>query len=78
MTEKYHELSFEAAMEKLEEIVEKLETGDIPLEQAIEYYQEGMKLSKLCSEKINNVQEKMVKIINENGEIAPFDVEEGV
>lgn len=76
MTEKLEELSFEEAMEKLEEIVEKLETGDIPLEKAIEYYQEGMKLSKICSEKINNVREKMVKIVNENGEIKTFDFEE--
>lgn len=75
MTEKYDELSFEEAMEKLEKIVEKLEAGDVPLEKAIDYYQEGMILSKLCSDKINNVQEKMAKIINEHGEVTTFDVE---
>lgn len=76
MTKKYEELSFEEAMEKLEEIVEKLETGDVPLEKAMNYYQEGMALSKLCSDKINNVQEKMTKILDEHGEMMPFDVEE--
>jgi exodeoxyribonuclease VII small subunit len=76
MTEEQKELSFEEAMEKLEEIVEKLETGDVPLEKSIDYYQEGMKLSKLCSDKLNMVQEKMTKIIDEHGEIKPFDVEE--
>lgn len=78
MAEKYEKLSFEEAMEKLEKIVEKLEGGDVPLEKAIEYYQEGMILSKLCSEKIKNVQNKMVKILNEHGEITTYDLEEEV
>jgi len=70
------EISFEEAMKALEEIVEKLETGDVPLEKAIDYYQEGMKLSKLCNDKLVNVQEKMAKIMNEQGELEPFDVQE--
>ncbi|MFD1066208.1 exodeoxyribonuclease VII small subunit [Oceanobacillus locisalsi] len=72
----YDELTFEQAMEKLEVIVKKLEEGDVPLEQAIEYYHDGMKLSKLCNEKLTNVQEKMVSILNEQGELESFDVEE--
>lgn len=70
------ELSFEEAMLKLEEIVEKLEEGDVPLEKAIEYYQEGMKLSKLCNDKLVNVQEKMVNMMNEQGELEMFDIQE--
>lgn len=70
------ELSFEEAMEKLEKIVEKLEEGDVPLEKAINFYQEGMKLSKICSDKLNNVQEKVVKIVNEQGKLEPFDIQE--
>lgn len=76
MAEKNEKLTFEQAMEKLEEIVGKLETGDVPLEKAIDYYQEGMLLSKLCSEKIVNVQEKMTKIMDEQGEVTSFDIEE--
>ncbi|MFS0751484.1 exodeoxyribonuclease VII small subunit [Oceanobacillus sp. 1P07AA] len=70
------DLTFEQAIEKLEEIVSKLEEGDVPLEKAIEYYQEGMNLSKLCSEKLNRVQDKMVQIMNEQGELEPFDIQE--
>lgn len=70
------ELTFEEAMNKLEEIVEKLEEGDVPLEKAITYYQEGMKLSKLCNDKLSNVQEKMTQIMNEHGELEPFEVQE--
>ncbi|WP_405101264.1 exodeoxyribonuclease VII small subunit [Oceanobacillus sp. FSL H7-0719] len=76
MTEKDENLSFEQAMEKLEEIVQKLETGDVPLEQAIDFYQEGMLLSKLCSDKIVNVQEKMTKIMDEQGEVTSFEIQE--
>lgn len=76
MAKKNEELSFEQAMEKLDEIVQKLEAGDVPLERAIDYYQEGMILSKLCSDKITNVQEKMTKILNEQGEIVSFELEE--
>jgi len=70
------ELSFEQAMKQLEDIVEKLEAGDVPLEKAIDYYQEGMQLSKLCNDKLVNVQDKMVKIMNEQGTLEPFDVQE--
>lgn len=70
------EMTFEEAMENLEKIVEKLEEGDVPLEKAINYYQEGMKLSKVCSDKLKNVQEKVVKIVNEQGKLEPFDIQE--
>ena len=70
------EMSFEEAMLELEKIVENLEEGDVPLEKAITFYQDGMKLSKLCNDKLTNVQEKMTNIINENGELEPFEVQE--
>jgi len=75
MTDKNKDLSFEQAMEKLEEIVQKLEAGDVPLEKAIDYYQDGMLLSKLCSDKLINVQEKMTKIMDEHGEVTSFDLQ---
>lgn len=70
------ELSFEEAMESLEEIVNELEKGDVPLEKAIDYYQDGMKLSKLCNDKLKNVEEKMTKIMNEQGEFEVFEIQE--
>jgi len=70
-------LTFEDAVKKLEEIVEKLEEEDVPLEKAIDYYQEGMKLSKLCDEKLQEAQEKVTKILNEHHEEEPFDIQEG-
>ncbi|WP_138415873.1 exodeoxyribonuclease VII small subunit [Aquibacillus sediminis] len=70
------ELTFEQAMEQLEQIVDKLEEGDVPLEKAINYYQEGMKLSKVCGDKLTNVEKQMEQIVNEQGEFAPFTIGE--
>ena len=72
MTEK--ELSFEEAVKSLEKVVAQLEQEDVPLEKAIELYQEGMSLSKLCDEKLQNAQDKVVKILNNNNE-EPFDIQ---
>ncbi|WP_164218084.1 exodeoxyribonuclease VII small subunit [Virgibacillus sp. YIM 98842] len=73
---KTDEISFEEAMEKLEEIVSKLEEGEIPLEKAINYYQEGMQLSKICNDKLENAQEKMTQIMSEEGKIDVFHTQE--
>jgi exodeoxyribonuclease VII small subunit len=73
--ESTNETSFEEAILELEQIVEKLEEGDVPLEKAIAYYQDGMKLSKLCNDKLKQVQEKMTQIINDQGETEPFEIQ---
>ena len=70
------ELTFEEAMEKLEEIVEKLEDGNVPLEQAISFFQEGMRLSKLCHDKLQHVEKQMEYILREDGQLAPFSIQE--
>ena len=72
----YKKQSFEEAMQQLEEILSKLEQGDVPLEQAIGYYQEGMKLSKICGDKLEQVEKQMVEIVNNAGETEPFTVRE--
>lgn len=70
------ELSFEEAMNKLEQIVDRLEEGDVPLEEAILFYKEGMELSKLCHDKLKNVEEQLTQIITEDGRTENFSVEE--
>ncbi len=76
MSEKKEELTFEQAMEQLESIVNKLEEGDVPLEKAIDYFQEGMKLSKICNNKLENVEKQMDQIVKEDGELHPFSYQE--
>ncbi|MFO6496173.1 MULTISPECIES: exodeoxyribonuclease VII small subunit [Bacillus] len=70
------DVTFEEAMKGLEQIVAKLEEGDVPLEKAIDYFQEGMTLSKMCHEKLQNVEKQMDYILRENGELTPFSVRE--
>ncbi|MGD2186249.1 MAG: exodeoxyribonuclease VII small subunit, partial [Desulfobacterales bacterium] len=59
--------TFEQAMKQLEQIVQELENGDLPLEKAIKKFEEGMKLTKLCSEKLDET-EKKISILLENAE----------
>ncbi|WP_088104730.1 exodeoxyribonuclease VII small subunit [Halalkalibacter urbisdiaboli] len=69
MSERKEELTFEEAMEKLEEVVEQLEKGDVALEKAISMFQEGMALSKQCHEKLVKVEKQMDQILHADGEI---------
>lgn len=69
-------LTFEEAMTKLEQIVDKLEEGDVPLEKAILFYKEGMELSKLCHDKLKSVEEQLTQIITEDGRTESFSIVE--
>ena len=70
------ELSFEESLEKLEEIVKKLEVGDVPLDDAINEFNNAMKLAKACDDKLKNAEEAITKLVKENGEVVDFSVEE--
>ena len=71
-----NKISFEDAMTKLEQIVDKLEEGDVPLEEAIIFYKEGMELSKLCHDKLKSVEEQLAQIIHEDGRTESFTIDE--
>jgi exodeoxyribonuclease VII small subunit len=51
--------TFEDAMESLENIVQELESGDLSLERAMERFEEGVKLSKYCSDKLDETEKKI-------------------
>ena len=53
------ELKFEKALERLEKIVEELEAGNIPLEEALKKYEEGVRLSRACAEKLSQAEKKI-------------------
>lgn len=71
MSEK--ELNFETAMEQLEQIVTQLESGDVPLEKAIDLFQEGMKLSQLCGQKLEHVEKKIEMLIEKDNTLEKED-----
>ena len=70
------ELSFEESLEQLEEIVNKLESGDVPLDDAIDEFTKAMNLVKLCNTKLNNAEEAIAKIVQDNGDIVDFNLNE--
>ena len=59
------ELNFEGAMDRLEKIVEQMESGKLPLEDLIVRYDEGMNLVKVCQERLANAEQK-IEIIARN------------
>jgi exodeoxyribonuclease VII small subunit len=59
------ELNFEGAMDRLEKIVEQMESGKLPLEDLIVRYEEAMKLVKTCQERLANAEQK-IEIITRN------------
>lgn len=73
---KEKELSFEENLNKLEEIVKKLESGEVPLDNAIAEFTEAMNLAKLCDEKLKTAEEAITKLVNKDGTITDFKVEE--
>ena len=72
---KIMEKTFENALHELEEIVKKLESGNVELEEAINEYTEAMKLAKFCNEKLNDATAKVNKILTEDNELKEFNVE---
>jgi len=56
------DLTFEAALKRLEEIVRKLETGDTPLDQAIDLYAEGDRLKQQCEKRLADAQARIETI----------------
>ena len=68
------ELSFEECLKELEEVVNKLESKDISLDDAVKYYQKGLELSKRCYEIFNQTQEVIVKKV-EGSIITDFNQE---
>ena len=68
------ELSFEECLKELEEIVTKLESKDISLDDAVKYYQKGLELSKRCYDIFNHTQEIIVKKV-EGSSITEFNAE---
>ena len=60
------DLSFEECLKQLEEVVRKLESKDISLDDAVKYYQKGLELSKRCYDIFNQTQEVIVKKVEGN------------
>ncbi len=71
------EMSFEAALQELEKIVEKLDSGNVNLDQSIDIYTRGSHLKQHCEAKLRSAQERVDKIVYQNNTLSaqPANVE---
>jgi exodeoxyribonuclease VII small subunit len=68
---------FENALNRLEDIVVQLEKGDLPLEQALQLFEEGVRISRFCNSKLSEAERRVEILLREkNGELVeqPFNV----
>ena len=75
MKKKINEITFEATLKQLEDIVDQLDSGDIDLEKSVELYEKGMELKKICDEKLKKVELQIKKIKLNNKKIIKEDFE---
>lgn len=71
------EMKFEEALKKLEAIVEDLERGNLSLDESLKKYEEGVKLAKICTKKLEEAEQKVEILLKSNEgkkERKPFDV----
>ncbi|MCD7950862.1 MAG: exodeoxyribonuclease VII small subunit [Erysipelotrichaceae bacterium] len=69
------DMTYEKAIKRLEEIVVQLENNEIPLEDSIQLFQEGISLSQYCDKKLKTIQSQVAQIY-ENGQLKDFPSEE--
>lgn len=72
--------SFEAALKRLEGVLESLEHGDLPLEQSLAAFEEGVRLVKFCQQKLDEVEKRVELVLKDDtGKFftRPFPEEEG-
>ena len=58
--------NFEQALKQLEQIVQELESGDMPLEKAIKKFEEGIQLSKFCNQKLDESEKKVTLLLQDS------------
>jgi exodeoxyribonuclease VII small subunit len=67
------QLSFEEAMTQLEEIIERLETGALSLDETLTLYERGQSLIALCGDTLDKAELRLEQLRADTGETVPFD-----
>lgn len=67
------ELNFEEAMEKLEKISTELEDGKLTLDESVEKFEEGMKLSKACNDILEKAEKKITMLVRDDEDLKEVD-----
>ena len=66
---------FESALKELEALVERMESGDLPLEQALQMFERGVELTRICQASLKQAELKVEQLIERGGhaELVPLD-----
>jgi exodeoxyribonuclease VII small subunit len=72
-------VSFETGLQQLEGIVKEMESGDLPLERALELFEKGMNLSEKCRKQLEEAETRVEMLIKRAGEVTaePFSFDKG-
>lgn len=76
MEKKKNQINFEENIKKIENIVKELESGNVPLDDALDKFNEAFKLSKECDEKLKEVSDSLNKVLGKDGHLEEFKIEE--
>lgn len=66
--------AFEASLKELEQLVEQMERGDMPLEESLESFERGVRLTRACQQALKEAEQKVQILLEENGDttLKPF------
>jgi exodeoxyribonuclease VII small subunit len=69
---------FEQSLQELEALVEKMEKGDLSLEESLQHFERGVQLTRTCQQALKEAEQKVETLLKKNGqeEIIPFDSED--
>ncbi|VAW54012.1 hypothetical protein MNBD_GAMMA07-1607 [hydrothermal vent metagenome] len=71
-------VNFETAMSQLETLVDDMEQGDLPLDDALKHFEKGISLASDCQQALNKAEQKVTLLIEKNGELLekPFEIDD--
>lgn len=72
---KQAKFDFEAALEELEELVSSMEDGELSLEESLQAFENGIKLTRECQAALKNAEQKVQVLLNKNGDIEESDLD---
>jgi len=75
-TKKPSPFNFESALAELNELVEKLEHGGMPLEESLQYFEKGIALTRQCQKALTEAEQKVQILLEKNGKptLSPYDL----
>ncbi|MEX0964084.1 MAG: exodeoxyribonuclease VII small subunit [Pseudohongiellaceae bacterium] len=73
---KQSKFDFEEALEELEELVSSMEDGELSLEESLQAFEKGIKLTRECQTALKNAEQKVQVLLNEDGDTEELDLDE--